>query len=159
MKKIVAYILCLSMFLMPTLAMSKTSEDSSLAFTEQRMISDEDMRALFGEDAITEGSQPIQVAMLTDAEMKETEGAVVWPVVYGAVLVGSRVVMATAPLLSKWGYRVVNSNTHQCLLKNGRHLLQIGTDKFGQHIAWGAGKLNHAAKHIYQNAPWKINPR
>jgi hypothetical protein len=76
------------MFLTPTLAMAGTSQDTPLSFTEQKTISNEYIAALFGKDAIAEGSQPIQLAMLSDAELKKTEGAWVWKPFVGRIGIG-----------------------------------------------------------------------
>lgn len=65
MKKTVVWMLVFGMLLMPTLAMA----------AEERVISGEDLTAIFGEDTATGSGQTVQLAVLTDTEMKETEGA------------------------------------------------------------------------------------
>ncbi|MBT9169583.1 MAG: hypothetical protein DDT19_02945 [Syntrophomonadaceae bacterium] len=124
--------------------------------TEQRAISDKDLIALFGEDAIAEGSQSIQLAMLSDEEMKETEGAWFWlalPLARAAIWVAPRISTA---------FRVVGNtagkNPHTVLLQNNVHRVQIGVDNFGRHVGFGANASNNARYHIYQNQPWRINP-
>jgi hypothetical protein len=81
---------------------------------------------LFGKDAIAEGSQPIQLATLSDAELKETEGALIWKAI---------------------GVRAAWSAVGEGAGGAGRHIgPHIGTRQwqnwswrdFGRSIAWDA---------------------
>jgi hypothetical protein len=108
-----------------------------------------DTQSLFEQDA-----KPMQLAPLSAQEMKETEGA--W---WFVALPLARAAIWAAPRISS-SFRVVNNtkSQHTILLQNNAHRVQIGIDKNGPHVGWGANSKNNAVYHIYKNDPWKINP-
>ena len=109
-----------------------------------------DTQSLFEQDA-----KPMQLAPLSAQEMKETEGAL-W---YYVALPLARAAIWAGPRISS-SFRVVNNtkSQHTILLRDNVHRVQIGIDKNGPHVGWGANSKNHAAYHIYKNDPPKINP-
>jgi len=110
-----------------------------------------EMQSLFEQDA-----HPMQLASLSPTEMKETEGANLYLLALGIARVG----IWAAPRISS-AFRVINNvaTRHTVLLQNNVHRMQIGVDRFGRHVGWGANTSNNAQYHIYQNDPWRINPR
>lgn len=99
-------------------------------------------------------SEPLQLRELSEQEMLETEGE--W---WFIALPLARTAIWAAPKISR-AYRVVNNtkSQHTILLKNNVHRVQIGTDRYGKHVGWGANPKNGARFHIYKNNPWRVNP-
>lgn len=136
-------------------------------------LSASDMAFAFGgaaEATLAKKVAPVELASargMTQAEMQETEGAW-WPVVYGAAVLGTRAVMWAAPRLAPNTFRTItNTRTAHTVMVNTRtstHVCQVacgtGAGINGAHVGWGAGGRNgmNAANHIYQNAPWRVNP-
>jgi len=98
---------------------------------------------------------------LDETEMAETKGR-------GLFLVGlaaAKVAIMVAPKILPFAVRVINNpKTQHTILQTrntGRHLVQIGVDRWGRHVGFGANRMNQATArwHIYQNSPGRINPR
>ncbi len=112
----------------------------------------DDMAFAFGNSPATSGLG--EMALLSNQEMMETEGDLFW-----FALPLARAAIWTLPRISS-SYRVINNSrsAHTILLRNNVHRVQIGTDRFGRHVGWGANPRNHARWHVYQSNPWRINP-
>jgi hypothetical protein len=99
--------------------------------------------------------------LLAETEMAEIEGR-------GLFLIGlaaAKVAIMVTPKILPFAVRVIiNPKTQDTILQTkntGRHLVQIGVDRWGRHVGFGANKMNPATArwHIYQNNPWRIYPR
>lgn len=77
MRRIIAWTMAVSMLLMPPLT-TKTSKEALIAYTDQRMVLDEDLKPLL-EEFITEGSRPIQLRVLSQQEMEKIEEIALLP--------------------------------------------------------------------------------
>lgn len=137
-------------------------------------LSASDMAFAFGGTAQSEmahRSAPVELASargMTDAEMKETEGALAWVPVYGAVAIGTRVVMWAAPRIAPNTFRTITNtrNAHTIMIntRTNTHVCQVacgtGSGVNGAHVGWGSGGRNGmgAANHIYRDVPWRVNP-
>ncbi|MBI4778405.1 hypothetical protein HY792_05755 [Candidatus Desantisbacteria bacterium] len=113
-------------------------------------VSSNDISSMFKES--TTGNELV-VSALSLQEMKETEGALIPVALYYAALPLARAAIWIAPKISST-FRVVGNtagkNPHTVLLQNNVHRVQIGVDKFGKHVGFGANKNNHARYHIYK---------
>ena len=116
-------------------------------------LNNDDMAFAFG-DSSSVSSDLGEMALLSDQEMKDTEGN--W---WFIALPLARAAIWALPRISS-SYRVIRNtrSAHTILLRNNVHRVHIGTDRWGRHVGWGANSRNRARWHIYRNNPWRINP-
>ncbi len=127
-------------------------------------LNNDDMAFAFG-DTSSVSSDLGELALLSDQEMKETEGEW-WPLAYGAAWGLARAsIWAAGRYGARWGFRAIrSSNNHRILLRNNRHVLQTGGRRgvsgYGQnasHIGWGrSSRGNFSNRHLYLNSRWRI---
>lgn len=167
--KMLAVLSVVAMIASPAAAQGLSASDMAFAFGGQAAppaAAHQTARA-----ATPKAAEPVAIASardMTQTEMQETEGAIFWAPVYGAVVLGTRATMWAAPRLAPNTFRTVtNSRNAHTLMFNrstGRHVCHVacgtGTGINGAHVGWGAGgRAGHnAANHIYRNSPWRINP-